>query len=278
MIQQAELRRLGASWGIDEDIVERDYVLGWALYGLYQRPRLRDLLAFKGGTALRKTYFPDYRFSADLDFTGCGPMDEQALRIEIEQTAATTARKSGISLSLIKWEKTLEVDEGEAYSASLEYIGPSNRRSGSLPRLKLDITFYEQVVLTPVIRPLLHPYSDADSCRIELPVYRLEETVAEKLRALLRRRRARDVYDLWQLTGQYRPLLDGDLLGRVFVQKCRYKEFPVVDSRQLLSEPLRQAVFSSWTVSLQRQIADLPPANRVWDELSRALAELIDKP
>lgn len=51
-----------------------------------------------------------------------------------------------------------------------------------------------------------------------------------------------------------------------------------VNSRQLLSEPLRLAVFSSWNVSLQRQIPDLHPADRVWDELSQALAELIDKP
>ncbi len=30
---------------------------------------LRDRLAFKGGTALKKIYAPDYRFSEDLDFT-----------------------------------------------------------------------------------------------------------------------------------------------------------------------------------------------------------------
>ena len=30
---------------------------------------LRDTLVFKGGTALRKCYFGDYRFSEDLDFS-----------------------------------------------------------------------------------------------------------------------------------------------------------------------------------------------------------------
>jgi predicted nucleotidyltransferase component of viral defense system len=33
---------------------------------------LRDTLVFKGGTALKKCYFGDYRFSEDLDFTGVG--------------------------------------------------------------------------------------------------------------------------------------------------------------------------------------------------------------
>ena len=56
-------------------------------------------------------------------------------------------------------------------------------------------------------------------------VYQLEEMVAEKLRALLRRRRARDVYDLWQLTGKYRQRLDANLLYDTFAQKCDTRAF-----------------------------------------------------
>ena len=33
---------------------------------------LRDTIAFKGGTALKKCYFGDYRFSVDLDFSAVG--------------------------------------------------------------------------------------------------------------------------------------------------------------------------------------------------------------
>ena len=53
-------------------VIERDYVLAWFLTGLAGHP-LRDVLAFKGGTALRRCWFADYRFSEDLDFTlTCG--------------------------------------------------------------------------------------------------------------------------------------------------------------------------------------------------------------
>lgn len=216
MIQQAELRRLGGRWGVDQDVVERDYVLGWALHGLCQRPLLQETLVLKGGTALRKAYFADYRFSADLDFTGRQPADEQSLRSEVEAAAAMAGQRSGILFRPVRWEKTLDTSGQEAYSARLEYVGPTDRRAGSLARLKLDITFYEEVVLSPAAKALLHPYSDADDCQTELLVYQLEEMVAEKLRALLRRRRARDVYDLWQLTGKYRQRLDADLLCDTF--------------------------------------------------------------
>jgi predicted nucleotidyltransferase component of viral defense system len=53
---------------IPEAVIERDYVLAWLLTGLADHP-LREVLAFKGGTALRRCWFENYRFSEDLDFT-----------------------------------------------------------------------------------------------------------------------------------------------------------------------------------------------------------------
>ena len=53
---------------IREDVFERDYCLAWFLAVLSQS-ELKTVLGFKGGTALKRCYFPDYRFSEDLDFT-----------------------------------------------------------------------------------------------------------------------------------------------------------------------------------------------------------------
>ena len=57
---------------IPETILERDYCLSWFLAGLSRTP-LRDQLAFKGGTALKKCYFGNYRFSEDLAYEGLLP-------------------------------------------------------------------------------------------------------------------------------------------------------------------------------------------------------------
>ena len=53
---------------IPESVLERDYCLAWLLSSLTGSD-LRSKLAFKGGTALKRCYFGDYRFSEDLDFT-----------------------------------------------------------------------------------------------------------------------------------------------------------------------------------------------------------------
>ena len=63
-LQEAR-RHLGIPW----EALERDYLLSWILAGISRTPVLRDTLVFKGGTALRKCYFGDYRFSEDLDFS-----------------------------------------------------------------------------------------------------------------------------------------------------------------------------------------------------------------
>ena len=64
-LQEAR-KRLGVPW----DVLERDYLLSWILAGIGQVGSLRETLVFKGGTALKKCYLGDYRFSEDLDFSG----------------------------------------------------------------------------------------------------------------------------------------------------------------------------------------------------------------
>ena len=48
---------------------------GWLLAGLFSDSAIRDSWIFKGGTSLKKCWFPEYRFSEDLDFTVHGRLD-----------------------------------------------------------------------------------------------------------------------------------------------------------------------------------------------------------
>ena len=69
MIDRQEILEFAGEVGLDPNVVEKDYVLGWVLAGISQHPRTRDTWLFKGGTCLKKCYFETYRFSEDLDFT-----------------------------------------------------------------------------------------------------------------------------------------------------------------------------------------------------------------
>ena len=69
MIDGREILASAGNLGLRPNVVEKDYVLGWLLAGIFNHPALKDSWVFKGGTCLKKCYFETYRFSEDLDFT-----------------------------------------------------------------------------------------------------------------------------------------------------------------------------------------------------------------
>src|SRR5713226_7181874 len=69
MIERRELMELAQNLGLQPQVVEKDYVLGWLLAGIRANADLGEHWVFKGGTCLKKCYFETYRFSEDLDFT-----------------------------------------------------------------------------------------------------------------------------------------------------------------------------------------------------------------
>jgi len=64
VIARADIVERVAEWGLTEEVVEKDYVLGWLLWGIGIDPVLGQQWVFKGGTCLKKCYIETYRFSA----------------------------------------------------------------------------------------------------------------------------------------------------------------------------------------------------------------------
>lgn len=69
MIGRREILEIAAQTSLTPHVVEKDYVLGWMLAGIYAHEELAESWLFKGGTCLKKCFFETYRFSEDLDFT-----------------------------------------------------------------------------------------------------------------------------------------------------------------------------------------------------------------
>ncbi len=63
---------------VTQHVIEQDYLLSWLLEAFSENSLLSDTLVFKGGTALKKCYFKNYRFSEDLDFTAKDGAPENA--------------------------------------------------------------------------------------------------------------------------------------------------------------------------------------------------------
>ena len=274
MIPQRDLsllsNRLAERGGrrIPETVLERDYCLSWFLVGLSRSP-LRDRLVFKGGTALKKCYFEDYRFSEDLDFTLTEetPWEEiePGLRVAFEETR----KGSAVEIRLDHLDRHSHENSHTFY---LAYEGPLPGGAGKT--VKTDITIRERIVLPLEERPVLRGYEEyrdlPEGARIR--VYSLAEVAVEKTVALLDRARnePRDLYDLWFLTVNDHVRLP-DLLNPV-VRKLEFRELTLAQvGTEFRSKEAR--LRRLWQVRLAAQMADLPEFDGVYRAVQRALRQ-----
>jgi hypothetical protein len=114
---------------------------------------------FKGGTCLKKVFFETYRFSEDLDFTLLveDHIDEGFLLRTLRGVADWIYREAGIEFPLEEIRvRVFQNPRGRpAAEARVYYRGPLRPR-GSLPRIKLDLTADERVVLDAARLPISH--------------------------------------------------------------------------------------------------------------------------
>lgn len=74
--------------------MQRDYVFGWLLSGIYQTDNpLHRLLVLKGGNCFRKAYFEHTRYSNDLDFSSQVRVEPDTLQcLQLEELLASKLR------------------------------------------------------------------------------------------------------------------------------------------------------------------------------------------
>lgn len=274
MIPQRDLsllsNRLAERGGrrIPEAVLERDYCLSWVLVGLSQSP-LKDRLAFKGGTALKKCYFEDYRFSEDLDFTLTEETSWEEIELGLGAAFEETHKGSGVEIRLDRLDRHSHANSHTFY---LAYEGPLPGGAGKT--VKTDITIRERIVLPLEERPVLRGYEEyrdlPEGARIR--VYSLDEVAVEKTVALLDRARnePRDLYDLWFVTVNGHVTLP-DLLDPI----ARKLEFRGLTLAQVGTEfrAKEARLRRLWQVRLAAQMVELPEFDGVYRAVQRALRQ-----
>jgi predicted nucleotidyltransferase component of viral defense system len=96
VITRDEITEKSEAMGIHWSNVQRDYVFGWLLSGMYQVSPLANSLVLKGGNVLRKAYIPSTRFSDDLDFSTTGTLPGETLLAGLNQVCSWAQAKSGV--------------------------------------------------------------------------------------------------------------------------------------------------------------------------------------
>lgn len=269
MIDKREILEAASALGLQPQVVEKDYVLGWVLAGIHANRELADSWIFKGGTCLKKCYFETHRFSEDLDFTlrEESHLDDGLLRRVLGEVAAWVADESGLAVPA--GEIAIDIYNNPRGRPSCQgkigYRGPVSPTSGGWPKIKLDLTADECLVLPAVRREVYHPYTDRPDTGLWINAYAYEEAFAEKVRALGERTRPRDLYDVINLHrhGDSRP--SSAVLRDVLKRKCDYKGIAIPSIDTLAGS--RNELEATWAGMLAHQLPVLPPIAAFWDAL-----------
>jgi predicted nucleotidyltransferase component of viral defense system len=262
MITPQELRKIAREKKLPLDIVEKDYVLGWLLYGICSS-RLSECLAFKGGTALSKVYFPgQWRLSEDLDFTLLGKNTlENLVPILSKEVPDLVEKESNISVVLSKPPFLNPV----YLQSRFQYNGPVCKNT-----VKIEITtekFLGEVVEQKV--PNMFDYPPYVT-----RVYSLETILAEKIRALVERGKIKDYYDVWMLLKTRR--CDRAKVKEMFLRKCEAKNVEFVGVDQLFPKDLVEFLRPHLEVGLTRLSSEpLPPIEVIMTETKTSLTTLL---
>lgn len=268
------------------DIVEKDYALSYLLAGIAMHAPLAQSLVFKGGTALKKIFFGDYRFSVDLDFsTVNAPKNkalEDALQAVITVSSKLLSNHGPFDLQLKRYpERDLHPAGQEAFNVNVKF--PWHR--SALCTIKVEVTHDEPVMLSPEYKPIIHGYGEIFDDTV-IATYHVEEIIAEKLRALLQtheklvtrgwcRPRARDYYDLWSVLRNYGSTVKNDRLIEVLVRKCQHRGVSYKTASDFFTPELVDEAKKHWSATMDGMVAGLPECDLVIEETKQLVKKTI---
>lgn len=245
MISRSELARRASNLNVQLSHVLRDYVLNHVLCSIGEH---FGELTFRGGTALARIYWPDFRLSEDLDFIAEQGIDGFENRLR-EATRAAGAR-AGIDLNL---NFTINRDGWSRSMVDSEF-----------GNLQLDVNFGERAYLPAEEKLINAPYSDLGSLKFQIPTLALGEILGNKWFMLDDRDEPRDLFDLWSATSRFAVPFEEIAVGHL----AKYGYLP--DERNLRTA---QKLPKLWEHRLAHQVFPPPDFESVLAELKTAFEE-----
>jgi predicted nucleotidyltransferase component of viral defense system len=269
MIEKNEILSIATELGLSPDTVEKDYVLGWLLHGIHNHEATKAW-AFKGGTSLKKCFFETFRFSEDLDFTltDNSQLNEDFLKNAFLEIITFLTEEVGIEFmpDELKFKIIDKGNGNHSAQGKVTYNGPLRKKRG-VATIKLDLTTDEVLVLTQVIKPVHHPYTDEPKHGIHATCYAFEEVVAEKIRALAQRIRPRDLYDVVHFFRNREMIGNTKLVLSILDKKCQYKNMSIPTFEDIEQHEKLDELEPQWEHMLAHQLPALPPIESFWQDL-----------
>jgi len=261
MIHFSEIERIASESGVPTETIEKDYCITWVLAGVFSKIENTDIV-FYGGTAIKKAYFPDYRFSEDLDFISQGKLEIDDILGRMNRVYGFVKDEANILLSM---DRATVKTEGDRHQFFITYDGFPEISLDK--RIKIDVMSKGEFLQRPVTKSLHCGYSDMKNLRTTMRVYAPEAIVTDKITTILSpvRTEPRDLFDLWFLLKNC-PL-DARTIRANFKKKFGYELKP-----ETVVPNLHNALYKDrWKSRLSNQIANLPDFNKVLRETEESL-------
>lgn len=241
-ITRDELLVQADAFDLNEADIQRDYVFGWIISGLFTESNLNETAVLKGGNALRKGYLPMTRFSDDLDFSTPHELDPDAVLDQLNLVCEYARGGAGIDFDIdrnrLSGEQQIDSSR-HVYKYRLYFKDLIGDKDHITLSLRVDMTEYDRLHLPVQERQLIHPYSDADACAATLRCVAIEEALADKMKCLLQRRYCYDLFDL-----VYGAFITTDIevnrsaIVDTFLRKTLFSRSPSAARSLLLDLPL----------------------------------------
>ncbi len=242
LMNENELKQTAGKQKIPLGTIEKDYALTIILSRLGEQDFSKEL-GFKGGTAIKKAYFPEARFSEDLDFTcikkSAPKKLEEFLKKEI----------SNKKIECIQFKETTMASENKNSSKiKLGYLDIAQHPQS----INFDLSQREKILFPCQEKQITNPY---DQPKTKILTMNLTEIMAEKTRALITRSQPRDLYDIWFLSKK------GTKINYSLIeQKLVYynEKFSFEKIEQKIKE-----IEQKWTRDLDRLIRPIPEYKKI---------------
>ena len=258
MIDYFQVQRLASKQGVPAEIIEKDYLIEIVLCYLAKDNYFKKTLVFRGGTALKKVYFPDYRFSEDLDFL-----------VENKENLREYEEKLDQLLIRITSENPFQLNKRSGSGANKDRLQffilydliPEIKTA---KELKIDI-LKDSHLPTFQEKKILFSYQEFKQENLSLNTYNLESVASDKIGRILDvDNEPRDLYDL-----RYILKLEVDTTKIKEELKNRYGYDIYLPN--LLSEIAKEEYKKNWQNRLEKQITSLPTYEIVTEELKELI-------
>ena len=258
MIDYLQVQRLSLKNNVSPEIIEKDYLIELVLFYFSKSSSLCENFVFRGGTALKKVYFPEYRFSEDLDFV----IDSQK-EINVYQEIIIKILQKISSDYPIKIDKRSMFERDRLQLFIIYDIIPDIK---GIKELKVDI-LRDYYIPKHERKRLLFSYPEFENKNLILETYALESVICDKIGRILDvDDEPRDLYDLWYLL---KLNLDINIIRKEFKNKYGYE----ILIPNLLREIVKDDYKQSWENRLIHQIFDLPDFKVVIRNLNSMIKE-----